>query len=357
MSRDYETKFSGVKQEYASGATRDNSAGKGKYVLVPPTALRRLAGVYERGAKNHGSRNWEKGFSMERGLDSAIRHIFQHLEGMRDEDHLAQAAWNLFAVMHFEDMIDRGLLPKELNDLPNYLARKEEPPQKDYLLEPEDTEVSAGKEESAIERLRAAISGVEQTLAPLDHVHAYTPTITPAGSEDDPPVQWKVGDIARCQAAIPGNGITAGFDYEVLAVTRDGTTDYLRILPRGGIRSEEFWPAMLFTRIERKTLETSVAAWQALILEQNLASADVTEFEQYCRDHGVFPDCSPPETLQAKFWEWNNWHRFRRPWRSCCPNIRGLYDGYGSGSPEIHEDERSIADGYGMLPPYQQLKW
>ena len=45
---------------------------------------------------------------------------------MRYEDHLAQACWNLFACMHFEEMIERGKLPKELNDLPNYRKEKED---------------------------------------------------------------------------------------------------------------------------------------------------------------------------------------------------------------------------------------
>jgi hypothetical protein len=136
---EYDTKFSGTKQEFTSGATRDNATGKGKYVLIPPLPLKRLAGVYERGGKNHGERNWEQGFPISRALDSAIRHIFQYIEGMRDEDHLGQAAWNLFAAMHFEEMIERGLLPKELNDLPNYM-----PQEKDYLLEPEDIEIGCG---------------------------------------------------------------------------------------------------------------------------------------------------------------------------------------------------------------------
>jgi len=153
MTVKYDTKFSGTKQEFASGATRDTATGKGKYVLVPPIALKRLAGVYERGAANHGDRNWEKGFPLSRGLDSAIRHIFQYIEGMRDEDHLAQAAWNLFAIMHFEEMIERGRLPGELDDLPNYM-----PQEKDYLLEPENAEISAGSAEDIEKKLKASLS-------------------------------------------------------------------------------------------------------------------------------------------------------------------------------------------------------
>lgn len=118
--------------------------------------------MYERGSKIHGVRNWEKGFSMSRGLDSAVRHIFQYIEGMRDEDHLAQAAWNLFAVMHFEEMIQRDLLPAELNDLPDYMPKAP----KDYLLEPDDTEISAGVENLTAEEIQKKL---EASLSmPLD---------------------------------------------------------------------------------------------------------------------------------------------------------------------------------------------
>jgi hypothetical protein len=111
----YKTKFSGKKNSYNTGATRDNNEGKGAYELISPYMLQRLAGVYERGAKNHGDRNWEKGIKYSRLIQSALRHITQYLCGMRDEDHLAQAIWNLSAVIHFE-----SLGRKELNDLPDY---------------------------------------------------------------------------------------------------------------------------------------------------------------------------------------------------------------------------------------------
>lgn len=110
-------------KKLASGAKRDNNVGKGAYELISPLALRRLAKVYEKGIKNKGARNWEKGIPFSRCIQSAIRHIYQHLEGMRDEDHLMQACFNLFAVAHYEVAIARGLLPKELNDLPKYFKK------------------------------------------------------------------------------------------------------------------------------------------------------------------------------------------------------------------------------------------
>ena len=115
----FKTKFQKA-EHFKSGAMRDNNEGKGAFELITPFALERVAKVYERGAKQKGDRNWEKGLPMGRTLQSAIRHINQYLQSDGEEDHLAQAAWNLFAVMHFEEMIDRGILPKELNDLPNY---------------------------------------------------------------------------------------------------------------------------------------------------------------------------------------------------------------------------------------------
>lgn len=98
----FDLKFSGTKDQYATGATRDAAAGKGRYDLISTYALRRLAVVYEKGALNHGDRNWEHGLPRSRCLNSAMRHLQQALAGETDEDHLAQCAWNVFAAMHFE---------------------------------------------------------------------------------------------------------------------------------------------------------------------------------------------------------------------------------------------------------------
>jgi hypothetical protein len=108
------------KTEYQSGATRDTAAGKGRYDLLPDLAIRRVAAVYERGAANHGDRNWERGIPFSRLIDSALRHIAQYKmsksdESLRDEDHIAHAVWNLLAVLHFE-----SLGAGDLDDLPRY---------------------------------------------------------------------------------------------------------------------------------------------------------------------------------------------------------------------------------------------
>lgn len=122
MSTPYETKDSGVREEQGTGAVRDSRANKGRYDLLPPHAIRRLAQVYERGAAKYADRNWEKGMPFSRYLDSALRHIFQHLEGNRDEDHLGHATFNLLAVIEHQERIARGTLPASLDDIPVHSA-------------------------------------------------------------------------------------------------------------------------------------------------------------------------------------------------------------------------------------------
>src|SRR3990167_3190792 len=111
----HKTKFSGKKDAFPTGATRDRRAGKGRFDLTTPFMEARLAGVYERGSINHGDRNWEKGIPFSRLLDSAKRHVNQFQQGMTDEDHIAQAIWNLAAIIHFQETGS-----DDLNDLPGY---------------------------------------------------------------------------------------------------------------------------------------------------------------------------------------------------------------------------------------------
>ncbi len=105
--------------KYDSGALRSDRKGKGRFDLISPHGLLRLAIQYEEGGRAHApdERNWELGFPISRALCSAIGHIVDHLKGDRSEDHLAATAWQMFAVMHFEELIKLDLLPKELDDI------------------------------------------------------------------------------------------------------------------------------------------------------------------------------------------------------------------------------------------------
>jgi hypothetical protein len=80
----------------------------------------RLALVCERGAAKYGDRNWERGQPVMRYADSAIRHLYGWIGGDRSEDHLAQAMWNLMAMIHTEEMVVCRSLPTDLYDSPTY---------------------------------------------------------------------------------------------------------------------------------------------------------------------------------------------------------------------------------------------
>ena len=116
---------SGKREEFTTGSKRDTRIGKGRFDLISPIALKRLAKHYENGAVKYGDRNWEKGQPLSRYMDSLIRHAYCLLEGKRDEDHASAIAWNAFGYIHTEELIEKGLLPKELNDMPNYIKGKD----------------------------------------------------------------------------------------------------------------------------------------------------------------------------------------------------------------------------------------
>lgn len=106
----------GARTSYGEGAAiREPSIGKGRFDLISPFAIKRLADWYEAGAAKYAPRNWEKGMPYSRCLDSALRHINKFQRGWTDEDHLAAAVWNLCSIIHFEETH-----MEEFNDLPDY---------------------------------------------------------------------------------------------------------------------------------------------------------------------------------------------------------------------------------------------
>lgn len=109
MSEFTKVQDSGQRETFSSGSVRDTRVGKGRFDLLPFRAMMRLAKHYELGAVKYGDRNWEKGQPVYRFIDSAIRHIFKWAIGMRDEDHLSAAAWNLLAIVEFEERRDAGI--------------------------------------------------------------------------------------------------------------------------------------------------------------------------------------------------------------------------------------------------------
>lgn len=119
-------KDSGVREEFDTGSKRDSRKGKGRFDLLPFYAIQRLARVYEHGAVKYGDNNWRRGQPCSRYLDSALRHLAKAGSGWDDEDHFAQAMWNIASIIETQKMIELGNAPKELDDLTNFVPTWEE---------------------------------------------------------------------------------------------------------------------------------------------------------------------------------------------------------------------------------------
>jgi hypothetical protein len=117
-------KDSGKRQEFSTGAVRDVQENKGRYDLLPFHALERVAKIFEAGSKKYGAENWRKGIPARRFLDSAFRHLSKAAQGQHDEDHLAQAAWNILCLIETQFMVKQGILSAELDDMPNWFTPK-----------------------------------------------------------------------------------------------------------------------------------------------------------------------------------------------------------------------------------------
>ncbi len=157
---DYELHDSGSRETFASGAQRDPGKDKGRWDLLSLDTLRRDAILLEKGAVKYAARNWEQGMPFSRCISSAIHHIFRHLAGHRDEDHLAAARWNIGCIMHFEAAVAAGRLPPKWNDLPSPL--------------PPETPVGVD----------GAVDNPVHTLTEAKNLaEALTPTDTPAPGE------------------------------------------------------------------------------------------------------------------------------------------------------------------------------
>ena len=145
---------SGERISYGEGmAVREPATGKGRFDLITPFGMARLARWYELGAQKYSDRNWEKGIPFSRYLDSALRHLNKFTMGMDDEDHLAAACWNILCIMHHQEL---GQL--DLDDMPHY--KKETPVTANIIYTDEDT--TRAKIKELEEKLR--VSTVEVSL-------------------------------------------------------------------------------------------------------------------------------------------------------------------------------------------------
>ena len=110
------SKDSGERQFFETGCQRDTQKGKTRPDLFPAFSFFRVSGVYERGADKYDDDNWMKGMPWGRVFGSTVRHLFKwkfrKMLGLKmDEDHLAQASWNINTLMEYE------LIHPELDNL------------------------------------------------------------------------------------------------------------------------------------------------------------------------------------------------------------------------------------------------
>lgn len=104
--KEFITKDSGQRKEFASGMKRDSTSGKPDFSLIMANVpyeeqmLTRFAYLMARGAEKYGLKNWELANSQEeldRFKSSAIRHFMQWFNNEEDEDHAAAVYYNIMA--------------------------------------------------------------------------------------------------------------------------------------------------------------------------------------------------------------------------------------------------------------------
>jgi len=87
---------------FESGAVRGTDANGTRFDLISPVALEALAETYAEGAAKYGDNNWLQGIPTSDLLNHALRHLNMWQRGDTSEPHLAHAAWNVLAMIHFE---------------------------------------------------------------------------------------------------------------------------------------------------------------------------------------------------------------------------------------------------------------
>lgn len=115
-----ELKDSGKREDFESGCVRDTAENKSRPDLISPYFNMRVGDHLDKGARKYAERNWEKGMPISRCIASLERHLNQYKQGLTDEDHLAAIGCNTMFTIHYEELIKRGILPAELNDMPFY---------------------------------------------------------------------------------------------------------------------------------------------------------------------------------------------------------------------------------------------
>lgn len=94
-----------------------------------PLVYQRVGKWLALGASKYEERNWEQGIPISRCVASLYRHVLALKVGKTDEDHAAAVFTNCMFIIHYKIMIERGVLPKQLDDMPDYTTKWEDRPE------------------------------------------------------------------------------------------------------------------------------------------------------------------------------------------------------------------------------------
>ena len=122
-------KDSGSREAFGTGAVRDTAEDKPRPDLISPFVLERVGNHMRKGAQKYSAWNWAKGIPSSRFYESLMRHLMKYAQGLRDEDHLSAAMFNLMGLIHNEELCGQPIelalpdgtfqrLPAEFLDFP-----------------------------------------------------------------------------------------------------------------------------------------------------------------------------------------------------------------------------------------------
>jgi hypothetical protein len=142
MTDKFDTKDSGQRRTFETGARRDQATGKGRWDLLNWDMIERDAQLLERGALKYDDNNWKRGIPLKSFQDSAARHLSQLIRGDRSEDHSAAARWNISGFEWTRARILEGKLPRSLAT--GTFVEHELVPTPSVLRQPDDFAETAG---------------------------------------------------------------------------------------------------------------------------------------------------------------------------------------------------------------------
>lgn len=135
MSTQFVVKDSGAREAFGTGAVRDTAEDKPRPDLISPFVMERIGNHMRKGAQKYCAWNWAKGIPSSRFYESLMRHLMKYAQGLRDEDHLSAAVFNLMGLIHNEELCGQPIelslpdgtfqcLPIELLDFPVFQGKE-----------------------------------------------------------------------------------------------------------------------------------------------------------------------------------------------------------------------------------------